>query len=61
MNDHQFTIVPEGLARLNRREQYQQNPNHQTLKDKREKRDQLKEKKFQAQQKKMTPPVEGDE
>ena len=52
MNDSQFNLVPEGLARLNRRQQYQQNPEHQTLKDKREKRDELKEKKFQAQQKK---------
>jgi lysine 2,3-aminomutase len=61
MNDQEFNIVPKDLARLNRRETYQQNPAHQTLKDKREKRDQLKEKKFQAQQKKNTPPVKGDE
>ncbi|HWL24672.1 MAG TPA: hypothetical protein VNR38_13140, partial [Ureibacillus sp.] len=34
------------------REAYETNPAHTSLKDQREKRDQLKEKKFQAQQKK---------
>jgi lysine 2,3-aminomutase len=38
------------LLRINRRHDYQSNPVHTTLKDKREKRDELKEKKFQAQQ-----------
>ena len=55
MNDHQFNLVPEGLTRIDRRKEYQDNPEHQTLKDKREKRDELKEKKFQAQMKKETP------
>jgi lysine 2,3-aminomutase len=61
MNESQFNLVPEGLSRLNRRQQYNQNPEHQTLKDRREKRDELKEKKFQAQQKKITPETKGDE
>ena len=52
MNDQHFNLVPEGLTRLNRRKEYQQNPTHSSLKDKRSKRDELKEKKFQAQQKK---------
>nr|WP_295971425.1 lysine 2,3-aminomutase [uncultured Bacillus sp.] len=60
-DDQQLHLVPKGLARLNRREQYLQNPDHQTLKNKREKRDELKEKKFQAQQKKNTPLEKGDE
>ena len=60
LTDSQFNLVPEGLARLDRRKQYQQNPEHQTLKNKREKRDELKEKKFQSQQKKITPEEKGD-
>lgn len=59
MNDKQFNLVPEGLKRMNRRENYVTNPEHATLKNQREKRDLLKEKKFQAQQKKSTP--KGDE
>lgn len=61
MNDSQFNLVPEGLTRIDRRKQYQQNPDHQTLKDRRKTRDELKEKKFQAQLKKNPPPVQGDE
>ncbi|MFE4131124.1 lysine 2,3-aminomutase [Peribacillus sp. YIM B13482] len=59
MNDKQFNLVPEGLKRMNRRENYGTNPEHASLKNQREKRDLLKEKKFQAQQKKSTP--KGDE
>jgi len=54
MNDSQFNLVPEGLARLNRREQYAHDPGHMSLKDKREKRDELKEKKFKVQSEKTT-------
>lgn len=53
MNDQQFNLVPEGLARLDRREKYESDPAHSSLKDKREKRDELKEKKFKAQQTKQ--------
>ena len=59
MNDKQFNLVPEGLKRMNRRENYVTNPEHASLKNQREKRDLLKEKKFQAQQKKSSP--KGDE
>jgi lysine 2,3-aminomutase len=50
MNDKQSNLVPEGLTRINRRQDYEQNPVHTTLKDKREKRDELKEKKYKALQ-----------
>jgi lysine 2,3-aminomutase len=48
MNVHQFNLVPEGLTRLNRRKEYNEDPAHASLKDKRGKRDELKEKKFKA-------------
>jgi lysine 2,3-aminomutase len=50
MNDKQSNLVPEGLTRINRRQDYEQSPVHTTLKDKREKRDELKEKKYKALQ-----------
>jgi lysine 2,3-aminomutase len=46
---------------MDRREEYGTNPEHASLKNQREKRDQLKEKKFQAQQKKSTSQAKGDE
>ena len=61
MNDTEFNLVPEGLKRLDRRAEYKTNPEHTSLKDSREKRDQLKEKKFQAQLKKNTLAIKGDE
>jgi len=48
MNDQHFNLVPEGLTRLNRRKDYNQDPAHTTLKDKRSKRDELKDKKYKA-------------
>jgi lysine 2,3-aminomutase len=54
MNDSKFNLVPENLQRLDRRQKYQEDPNYSSLKDKREKRDELKEKKFKAQQQKST-------
>jgi lysine 2,3-aminomutase len=54
MNDSKFNLIPEDLQRLNRRNKYHEDPTHSSLKDKREKRDELKEKKFQAQQSKTT-------
>jgi lysine 2,3-aminomutase len=60
MNDQHFNLVPEGLQRLNRRKEYNQNPTHTTLKDKRGKRDELKEKKFQALQNKPAPAEKND-
>jgi len=61
LNDTEFNLVPKGLKRLERREEYETNPEHVSLKNQREKRDQLKEKKFQAQLKKNTPATKGDE
>lgn len=52
MNDHLYNLVPQGLNRLERRHTYMDNPKHSSLKDKREKRDQLKEKKYMAEQQK---------
>ncbi|WP_223831568.1 hypothetical protein [Bacillus swezeyi] len=50
--DQSMSYTPEGLARLKRRESYSDRPDHETLKSRRAKRDELKEKKFLAQQKK---------
>ena len=45
---------------MNRRKTYITDPGHASLKNQREKRDQLKEKKYQAQQKKnMAPESKG--
>lgn len=52
MNDVKPNLVPEELNRLERRKEYDSNPDHTSLKDKREKRDELKNKKFEAQKKK---------
>jgi lysine 2,3-aminomutase len=49
IDDTKFNLTPEGLKRLDRRKTYKENPEHNSLKDKRDKRDELKEKKFQAQ------------
>lgn len=52
LNDEQFNLVPDSLERYDRRQSFQQSPTYSTLKEKREKRDELKEKKYQAQLKK---------
>ncbi len=54
MNDNVFNLTPQGIERIRRREQYMTDPSHSTLKDKREKRDMLKERKFLAQQEKFS-------
>jgi len=54
MNDSEFNLIPEGLGRLDRREKYEEDPAHASLKDKREKRDELNEKKFMVQQNKSS-------
>lgn len=54
LNDEAFNLVPEGLSRLNRRDHYDHDPSHSNLKNRREKRDELKEKKYQAEQKKRS-------
>jgi lysine 2,3-aminomutase len=53
-NEMQLNIVPEGLNRIQRRRTYVNDPTHKSLKDLREKRDELKEKKYQAMLKKLS-------
>lgn len=50
--DKEVSFTPENVSRIDRRKTFTSNPDHETLKDRREKRDELKEKKFIAQQKK---------
>lgn len=57
-DDEQFNLVPNNIPRYNKRKQYETNPEHASLKDKRDKRDELKEKKFHSQLKKIP---KGDE
>ena len=52
LNDEQFNLVPNSLERHDRRKSFQQSPTYSSLKEKRDKRDELKEKKYQAQLKK---------
>jgi lysine 2,3-aminomutase len=52
LNDEKLNLVPDSLERYNRRQNFQQSPTYSSLKEKREKRDELKEKKYQAQLKK---------
>jgi lysine 2,3-aminomutase len=52
LNDEQFNLVPDSLERYDRRQSFHQSPTYSTLKEKREKRDELKEKKYLAQLKK---------
>lgn len=52
LTDKSTSLIPEGLKRIERRETYVTDPNHEFLKNRREKRDELKEKKFLAQLKK---------
>ncbi|OLS36961.1 lysine 2,3-aminomutase [Alkalihalophilus pseudofirmus] len=61
LNDSQPTLTPKSLKRHERRVAYQSTGEHTTLKDKREKRDQLKEKKYQAELKKNAPKEEQPE
>ncbi|TWI59057.1 lysine 2,3-aminomutase [Halalkalibacter nanhaiisediminis] len=49
LNSEQSNLIPESLLRYSRRANFKSDPAHATLKDKREQRDQLKEKKFKAQ------------
>lgn len=52
VTDQHFNLIPEGLQRITKRKQYESDPGHASLKDKRERRDELKEKKFLFQQQK---------
>jgi lysine 2,3-aminomutase len=53
MNDTHPSLTPSGLKRLERRKKYEEDPSHNSLKDFRDKRDQLKEKKHKAMLAKM--------
>lgn len=52
MNDEEFNLVPEGIQRLDRRSNYAEDDSHETLKNRRSKRDEMVEKKFAKEQKK---------
>ena len=47
MADELFNLTPEGLRRIEKRKTYEKDESHHSLKDYREKRDQLKTKKTQ--------------
>ncbi|TKH98443.1 lysine 2,3-aminomutase, partial [Bacillus wiedmannii] len=53
MSDKKFNLVPDDLQRMSRRKDYEDNDTHASLKDKRDKRDQLKDKKYQSQMAKL--------
>jgi lysine 2,3-aminomutase len=49
MRDERFNLVPENLKRMSRRKQYETDPSHTSLKDRRSKRDEMIERKWQSQ------------
>ena len=57
MTDEKFNLVPEGLRRLDKRKAYESTEEHASLKDRRDKRDEMKEKLMKAQEKKNQPTV----
>lgn len=61
MSDQVQSLIPTDLERMKKREQYQEDPSHSSLKNKREKRDELKEKKFKAQIQKMDGSEKSDD
>lgn len=61
MKDEEINLVPKGLKRLELRSVYEQDTRHRSLKDLREKRDQLKEKKWLAEQRKLQEGKKSDE
>ncbi|MBS4176653.1 lysine 2,3-aminomutase [Lederbergia citrea] len=60
-NESKKTIIPADLDRLKRRNAFQEDPDHTSLKDFREKRDQLKEKKYKAEIQKSLSIKKGNE
>ncbi|WP_371264763.1 hypothetical protein [Paenibacillus sp. BC26] len=50
IKDENFNLVPENLRRIGRRKLYEQAADHHSLKDKREKRDEMKQKLMRARQ-----------
>ncbi|GAE24922.1 lysine 2,3-aminomutase [Halalkalibacter wakoensis JCM 9140] len=61
LNDEKNNLVPHSLDRYIRRSSFQEKVGHITLKDKRVKRDELKEKKYQAEMKKYTTDPTSDD
>ncbi|MCR8641043.1 lysine 2,3-aminomutase [Paenibacillus sp. N1-5-1-14] len=61
MKDQQFTLIPEGLRRINKRKNYEHAESHSSLKDFREKRDAMKIKLMQAKEKKENSTANTDE
>lgn len=59
MTDEKFNLVPEGLRRLDKRKAYENTDEHASLKDRRDKRDEMKEKLRLAQEKKNAMAVSG--
>ncbi|UUZ97236.1 lysine 2,3-aminomutase [Paenibacillus sp. P25] len=53
MKDQLFNLIPEGLRRLDKRQAYQASADHTSLKDRRDKRDEMKEKLMKSQEEKM--------
>jgi lysine 2,3-aminomutase len=52
MRDEKFNLVPEGLRRMYKRKQYEQAEEHASLKDRRDKRDEMKAKLAKAKENK---------
>ncbi|UHA73642.1 lysine 2,3-aminomutase [Paenibacillus sp. 481] len=52
MKDERFNLVPENLRRIGKRQTYESSQAHATLKDRRPKRDEMKQKLMQAKQNK---------
>ncbi len=52
LKDEKFNLVPENLRRIGRRKLYEESPEHASLKDRRQKRDEMKQKLMKAGDKK---------
>lgn len=52
MRDEKFNLVPEGLRRMNKRQSYQTAEDHHSLKDRRQKRDEMKQRLMESKDKK---------
>ncbi|MBP0726498.1 lysine 2,3-aminomutase [Bacillus sp. RG28] len=53
MSEEYSSLLPSQLERLKKRENYLKDPSHSSLKDKRQKRDEMKERKYNSQIQKM--------
>lgn len=55
MRDEKFNLVPEGLRRMNKRQSYQTSEDHSSLKDRRPKRDEMKQRLMENKEQKEDP------